>query len=170
MSTWQYECLSEATRRHTEPFATKVYCARTLVKDTLLFWMRTEHTTHRGNTAQTERIPTRLVITTRPGSRPASSHEKRNNTTSLYCVCFILWLSLALHVHSQLFLSPHFAHFSSSLLPCFLFFFPFFPCFFFLLLYLFYTFFFLFPLFSRVFLVIPCSSWFVGPVFFQARS
>ena len=32
------------------------------------------------DTAQTERILTRLVITARPGSRSVSSHEKRNNS------------------------------------------------------------------------------------------
>ena len=41
------------------------------------------------DTAQTERILTRLVITARPDSRSVSSHEKRNNIAQHPCIASV---------------------------------------------------------------------------------
>ena len=41
------------------------------------------------DTAQTERILTRLVITARPDSRSASSHEKRNDIAQHPCIASV---------------------------------------------------------------------------------
>ena len=48
----------------------------------------TQHITER-DTAQTERILTRLVTTARPGSRSVSSHEKRNNIAQHPCIASV---------------------------------------------------------------------------------
>ena len=102
------ECLLGNACRHTVNFAVKVCCARTrfeakfpfrLVLNTLLAesetynalvvmvcsgerstWS-TERITER-DTAQTERILTRLVITVRPDSGSVSSHDNSNNIAS----------------------------------------------------------------------------------------
>ena len=101
----------ETTCRHTVTFATKVCCARTLFKAKFLFRLvlntlpaksmtynalvvmvcsgeRSTRSTQRiteCDTAQTERILTRFVITSRPDSRSVSSHEKRSNTAQHPC-------------------------------------------------------------------------------------
>ena len=132
----------ETTCRHTVTFAAKVCCARTRFKAKFLFRLvlytlpaesetdnalvvvccgerrtrSTERITERG-TAQTERILDKTCDHSTPlDGRSLSSYEKRNNnsTTSMYCVCSILCRRASCYVHSQLFLSPHFAHGSGA--------------------------------------------------------
>ena len=101
--------------RHTLTFATKACCARTLFKAKFLFGLvlntlpaesetynalvvmvcsgerstrSTQHITER-DTAQTECILTRLVITARPDCRSVSSHEKRNNIAQHPCIASV---------------------------------------------------------------------------------
>ena len=53
---------------------------------------RSTRSTHRiteRDTAQTEHILTRLVITARPDSRSVSSHEKRDNTAQHPCIASV---------------------------------------------------------------------------------
>ena len=127
----------ETTCRHTVTFATKVCCARTLFKAKFLIrlvlftlpaesetynalvvmvcsWERSTRSTQpitERDTAQIERILTRLAITSRPDSRSVSSHEKRNNIAPHPCIASVhlVLSSLVLHAHSPLCLSPHFA-------------------------------------------------------------
>ena len=105
----------ETTCRHTVTFASKVCCARALFKAKFLFRLQlntlpTESETYNAlvvmvcsgerstrstqritesDTAQTERILTRLMITARPDSRFVSSHENRNNTAQHPCVASV---------------------------------------------------------------------------------
>ena len=109
------ERLLETTCRHTVTIATKVCCARTRFKAKFLFRLvlntlpaesetyntlvvmvcsgeRSTRSTQRiteCDTAQTERILTRLVITARPDSRSVSSHEKRNHTAQHPCIASV---------------------------------------------------------------------------------
>ena len=131
----------ETTCRHTVTFATKVCCARTLFKAEFLFQLvlntlpaesmtynalvvmvcsgeRSTRSTQRVtecDTAQTERILTRLVITSRPDSRSVSSHEKRSNTAQHPCNASVPSCVVEPRVtRTPLLLRPHFAHMSSK--------------------------------------------------------
>ena len=84
------------------------------------------------DTAQTERILTRLVITTRPDSRSVSCMRKENNIAQHPCIASVPSCVVEPRVSRtpQLFLSPHFAHLPSFFIfQFFTFFTPFFHTF-----------------------------------------